>query len=293
MPVARAIKVLSSRADAPAPSKQLQRILMFIGLRVDTETTTPDSHAAARPADAAAVVKARQGFPTSSIEAARQAIEQAIDAETKLGGEIAFGIAAGANGGDLLFHEICQARGIPTRLCLALRRPQYVGQYVAPVGKAWVEKFSTVYRHLRTQDESTDPSARHVARHINEFTDSGELPRWLQGKPFYNVGRRNNQWMLQHAITAAYELGDNAEITLIALWNEGASEGGIGGIGDVIRTAAMQGIKVHTIPVPRLPAAAAPDPRDSGEAEAPASKPAPSVVPRVDAERSAARRATV
>ena len=44
---------------------------------------------------------------------------------------------------------------------------------------------------------------------VTVFTDANELPRWLQGKPYYNVGRRNNLWMLQHAMTAAQELGDH------------------------------------------------------------------------------------
>ena len=75
------------------------------------------------------------------------------------------------------------------------------------------------------------------------------------GKPLYNVGRRNNQWMLQHAISAARQLGEDAEITLLALWDERSNgEIGVGGISDLTRKAAMQGIKVVHV---RIPTAAA------------------------------------
>lgn len=275
--VERAIKVLSGERKRSPPSKELQRILMFVGLRLDTDS------------GAGSGMSKVPGFPRQSVDAARQAIEQAIDAELKLDGKIVLGIAAGANGGDLLFHEICRERKIPTRLCLALRRPQYIGQYVAPAGRDWVEKFSAVHRHLRALDESAPHSAHGAARNIREFTDSNDLPRWLQGKPYYNVGRRNNQWMLQHAITTANEMGENAEVTLLALWNEGASKEGIGGIGHVIRSAASQGIKVHAIQVPQVTTASAT--AEFAGASATDRRPMKSAPDKVDAEPGTVRRA--
>ena len=268
--VAHAIKVLVSPVDRPRKSTELQRILMFVGLRLDHSMA---GDAACEPGDDTAASDPpgrapgnRRGFPESAVEVARRAIEQAVDAEIKLGGKVVLGVAAAANGGDLLFHEICAARDIPTRMCLALPRPLYVGQYVAPAGRAWVERFSTAYRRVSALQAAAAVPAVGLAgatagavvgsadcplpSAVNVFTDANELPRWLQGKPFYNVGRRNNLWMLQHALTAAYELGDSAEITLLALWHQDASEGGIGGIGNVIKLAAMQGIKVHPIALP-------------------------------------------
>lgn len=276
--VARAIKVLSHNAEPPPPSNELQRILMFVGLRVDAEGGAPGGRGREVP-----------GFPPASVADARQAIERAIDAEIKLDGRIVIGIAAGANGGDLLFHEICRDRGIPTRLCLALRKPQYVGQYVAPAGRDWVEKFSTVHRHLRDLESRGGVPTRGPLRSIREFTDSSELPRWLKGKPFYNVGRRNNQWMLQHAIVTANEIGENAEITLLALWNEAASKAGIGGIGHVIRSAAMQGIKVHAIQVPQAASAAVPEGGTAPEAQPARATTAAPAEGRIDSDNRAPR----
>ena len=243
--VARALKVLEGRGESTAPSETGRLVLMFVGLRVD---------------DAGMPTR----FPAARVEAARQALEAAIDEEIHKAGDRkpAFGIAAGASGGDLLFHEVCRKKAIPTRLCLALRKPEYVGQFVAPAGREWVERFSETYRYIADRAPKPAESGREVARsaprnhfRIQVFGDSGELPRWLQGKPLYNVGRRNNQWMLQHAISAARQLGEDAEITLLALWDERSNgEIGVGGISDLTRKAAMQGIKVVHV---RIPTAAA------------------------------------
>ncbi len=293
---ARAVRVLSGSSNARVRSTELQRVVMFVGLRLDhtivhRDDGTADSVAPASPTG----THMRYGFPEDCVDAARDAISDALDQELALGGQIVLGMAAAANGGDLLFHEVCQARGIPTRMCLALPRPQYVGSYVAPAGKHWVERFSSAYRNARSQPTSGgDILALTGADPVNVFTDSNALPRWLQGKPFYNVGRRNNLWMLEHAMNAASELGDNAEITLLALWNEGASEGGIGGIGDVIKLAGMRGIKVHTIPVPRAPRAApAPRAQDPAPLAGPAPAPAPAATvstARAETLRATARR---
>src|SRR5262245_10082326 len=62
------------------------------------------------------------------------------------GVQILFGMAGGANGGDILFHEICEALGIKTLMYLALPKEQYVGDYVAKAGPEWVERFDALYR---------------------------------------------------------------------------------------------------------------------------------------------------
>lgn len=109
--------------------------------------------------------------------------------------------------------------------------------------------------------------------HIHIFTEFSELPRWLQGKPLYNVGRRNNQWMLQHAIATANELGPDTDITLLALWDEHPSqEFGDGGISDLTRKAAMQGIKVVSVRVPRATVPATVGARADGAAGDPTPK---------------------
>jgi len=120
---------------------------------------------------------------------------------------------------------------------------------------------------------------------INVFTEFSELPRWLQGKPLYNVGRRNNQWMLQHAIAAAHELGPDTDITLLALWDENSSqEFGVGGISDLTRKAAMQGIKVVSIQVPRATVATTSDTHANGAAGDAGPEAAPTAPVKAEAE---------
>ena len=275
--VKAALRVLKAGKAARRAPKHRQRILMFVGLRLDETLAIDEGMSAAADDDRPDLAgkAGRRGFPPDSVPATRTAILAAIDAELALkdgsadgsanasatgsgsangnatAGDIVFGLAAGANGGDLIFHEACRERGIPTRMYLALPRAQYVGQYVAPAGSEWVERFSAVYRHVRSLPDQRHPEMPSFGDTVSCFTDSGEMPRWLHGKPFYNVGRRNSLWMLQHAISAANELGEDTEITLLALWNEESSEGGFGGIGNVVRMASMYGVKVRKIPVPR------------------------------------------
>jgi hypothetical protein len=44
------------------------------------------------------------------------------------------GIAGGASGRDILFHEVCEELGITTELFLALPRDQYIAESVALAG---------------------------------------------------------------------------------------------------------------------------------------------------------------
>ncbi|MFT3800296.1 MAG: hypothetical protein QM766_03680 [Burkholderiaceae bacterium] len=251
--VQAALRVLGPDPKQSTQARHGPRILMFVGMRVDEQVPFTDADESARNEPAKTNGRsrsARPGFPPGSVPAARAAILKAIDEEIALRdqdsgqGDILFALAAGANGGDLLFHEACRERGIRTRMCLALPRAPYVGRYVAPAGTEWVERFRAVHRQVKSQsDQFGSP--------VVYFTDTAEMPRWLHGKPYYNVGRRNNLWMLQHAISAASDLGDDTEITLLALWDEESSEGSFGGIGDIVRSASAYGIKVHKIPIPK------------------------------------------
>lgn len=236
--VAKAMRVLDVPATSAEPPRASRRILMFAGLRLSW---------------ASASAGQRGSFPREYEQEVKELIRKAVQGEVNLtngSGQaaIAFGMAAAEHGSEILFHEVCHELKLPTRLCLALPRADYVGRYVAPAGSEWVERFSAIYRHvdqmrrksLAVKDDDVPAWAIHC------FTDSNELPRWLQGRPFYNVGRRNNLWMLQHAIVSANQLGENTEVTLIALLDR-HSELGIGGIGHLVEQAELAGIKVKRL----------------------------------------------
>lgn len=254
--VDRAMTVLRKESEAKQGTDAVRRILLFVGLRIDGaggDSATPE------PGNAAS--GRGQAFPAGREQAVAVLIRDAIRRELEQG-DVALAIAAGANGGDLLFHEQLQAAvaqcGKPmplVRLCLAVPRPIYVGQYVAPAGGGWVERFSAVYRHVMSQQTKGGDHALHLVRPIQVFADSTDMPRWLHTKRHYNVGRRNNLWMLQHALTEAYALGENTEVTLLALVPATPGElcdgePAMGGVHDTMRRAAVHGIKVVPIQVP-------------------------------------------
>ncbi len=237
--VKRALKVLSCSDIKKTGSSAPKRILIFAGLRLPLP---PKS-------------EKKEGVSRKCIEEIKTKLKNAILSETGqcdngTGGfnEVVFGIAAGAYGGDLLFHEVCHAMKLPTRLCLALPRAEYIGRYVTDAGSDWVDRFYKIYRDVdemrRQSEEKNENTFQPWA--IKCFTDSSELPRWLQGRPDYDVGRRNRLWMLQHAIVLANQLGESTEVTLITLF-DGKSASGIGSIGHMIERAGMAGIKVKTI----------------------------------------------
>ena len=151
---------------------------------------------------------------------ARQAIKDAVAKEIAEAGEIAFGIAGGASGGDILFHEVCAELGIPTKLYLALPPDQFIKASVRSAGPQWIERFWRLRERLPER----------------VLAESEELPRWLREKPNYSIWQRDNLWMLYNALAAG---GDN--VTLIALWNAGG--GRLRRAADLVDKAGDRGAK--------------------------------------------------
>ncbi|HYO14063.1 MAG TPA: hypothetical protein VE685_12780 [Thermoanaerobaculia bacterium] len=151
-------------------------------------------------------------FPPDKEEVAREAIRTAILEERTLA-PVAYGIAGGASGGDILFHEICAGLGIPTRLYLALPRDQYIVHSVQPAGAGWVERFDRLYR-------------RHPQARV------------LSGSETEDVWQRTNLWMLQSALA-----DEDKDLTLIAIWDGKDQGDGSGGTGDLVRQAQERGAR--------------------------------------------------
>jgi len=157
----------------------------------------------------------------------KEAIKRAVASEQKRAERILFGMASGASGGELLFHEVCQELQIPTRLYLPMPVDQFVGDYVSISEDQddWIERFNKIY---------SNTTYRSV------LNNSDELPRWLQLKPHYSLRRQGNLWMLQHALFEGLQSG--AQITLIALWN-GKEDDRTFGIADLVRRVRETRIK--------------------------------------------------
>jgi hypothetical protein len=164
-------------------------------------------------------------FPNTAacIDKAKGWLREALRAEKAETAGTLYGIAGAASGVDLLFHEVCKEFGIPTKVCLPTPTEDYRRESVADGGPDWVEKFN----HFIAENSPII------------LSDTDELPAWTEGIKDYGVFQRGNIWVMQDAL-----LRPNADVTLIALWNQKAGEGP-GGTADMVKLAKSHGAKVR------------------------------------------------
>ncbi len=134
------------------------------------------------------------------------------------------GVAGGASGGDLLFHEVCAELGLETVLRLTLPVEAFVEASVAAAGREWVERFAAL-------------RARLAESSVEVLGEGTELPQWMGARPDYDVWQRTNLWLLQEAIAFA------PRRTLLALW-DGEPGDGPGGTQHLVEAAPQFGIEV-------------------------------------------------
>ncbi len=161
--------------------------------------------------------------PTAQAEAkARAMILDAVQSELPGHEGSTLGIAGGACGSDILFHEVCQQLGVETELYLALPEDKFQVASVQRGGALWVER----YRAL---------TARRVPSVLQQ---TEALPRWLTDKPGYDLWQRNNLWMMFNALSK-----NSRNLTLIALYNREREPDGLGGTADLVQKAGEWGFK--------------------------------------------------
>ena len=203
-----------SKESAPAKATPPDRVLLFTGHMVDsTERKTPR-------------------FPrTPAAEAAaREMIKASIERERQLEPGRLVGVAGGACGGDILFHEICEELGIETRLLLALPQGKFSAESVQQGDRDWVERYNRLCYRLP----------------LRVLAEEKALPVWLSGKADYQIWSRNNLWMLFNALAL-----NARSLTLIALWDGGPADGP-GGTQDLVQLVTARGHKVDRLPAERL-----------------------------------------
>ena len=190
---------MSARGHLRRRMRQTSRVIVFTGHRIDR----PDREAVR--------------FAADRVEAVRAAMRAwLLDEKHRPGGPLE-GIAGGAAGSDILFHEVCAEPDveIPTRLLLALPIEAYVADSVQYAGTAWTERFWEICRRLTPV----------------VLGEEEQLPRLLGDGAAATVWSRNNEWLLETALAR----GD-AEITLLLLW-DGRAGDGPGGTSGMIRLA--------------------------------------------------------
>ena len=211
---AAALEALGASEEAPEPPPRT-RVIVFSGHRIDA----PD-----RP---------RPRFPPESVERAAQLIREAVAAEKELAGsQPVEGIAGGASGGDILFHEICAELGISTRLLLALPKDDFAAESVIDAGPEWMERFRKLCERLD----------------VKVLSERNELPSWLAARVDYSIWQRNNRWTLHTALSRT-----DADVTLIVLW-DGRGGDGPGGTQDMVELAESRGVKVVSLDASKLAA---------------------------------------
>ena len=154
-------------------------------------------------------------FPPALEAAARTAIGAELD--TFKSRAVAGGFASGARGGDILFHEECRRRGIPTVVVLPFHPDQFVKASVAGAeGGDWPRRFRTIW-------EQTPPAARLVL----------DLP--VSDEAYAACNKR----LLELARA-------RGSMHLIALW-DGEGGDGPGGTADMVKQATESGDRPRII----------------------------------------------
>jgi hypothetical protein len=159
-------------------------------------------------------------FPSVCERAAHDAIHAALKEEVDRTSGSVVGIASGANGGDILFHEVCAELGIASRLLLPLPPDLFRNESVLPAGVAWTRRFDSLMQRF--------PSPPCLAK-------ADELPVWLWTRAHYDTWERANLWLINEALAVGAP-----QFTLLALW-DGTPGDGPGGTEHMIRIAKDNG----------------------------------------------------
>lgn len=247
----RAIAALGD-AQRPAVTDQL-KLFADLGIREDTAEAaiaTVGAHAAeAGPRERLEALVFtghmidRDGsdrFPSSLVERVADEIERRVEVirdVARRAGRTLVGLAAGSDGGDILFHEACERAGVETRVYLPV--PNELFRSSAGFSPGWLG------RYLDVVDR----------RCVYTMNPSPLVPSWLDLRPETSTWPRFNRWILHHAKAAT------DRVNVLALW-DGQPARGLGGVANMVDIAPRYGAAVDVIPIDllRIPTQAEPMP---------------------------------
>jgi hypothetical protein len=189
----------------PEDRWQPQRVFLFSGHMIDA----PD-----RPTPR---------FPPAKEPIAAQMIAEVLD---QLGaGPEDLALTQGACGGDLLFTEACQRRGVTVHWLLPYREPEFMQNSVLRAGPAWRD------RYLNSKAKLTAPPR-------SAPDELGEPPRKAgENYPY----ERCNLWLLYTALAWGVE-----KVRFVCLWN-GDGGDGPGGTAHMYNEVKRRTGQVHWI----------------------------------------------
>ncbi len=163
-------------------------------------------------------------FPASKEMAVKVELQKQLVINKGTSEKLFSGIAGGACGGDILFHELCEELNIASELYLALPVAEFKQKSVSYAGKSWENRFDRLINKLPF--------------HI--------LPAQKRNNSKDNVWATTNLWMLNQA----FMIG-GANTTLIALW-DGKKGDGNGGTEQMINSAKKKGAKINIININKI-----------------------------------------
>ena len=163
-------------------------------------------------------------FPAIKEMAVRAELRKQLVEENVLAKKLLTGIAGGACGGDILFHELCEEIGIHTEIYLAIPIEEYKKKSVSFAGKKWDNRFDKLIKKLPV--------------HI--------LPLEKRKNVENNIWAVTNLWMLDHALKV-----EGKNMMLIAL-SDGKGGDGNGGTEHMINTAKDKGAKIKIININKI-----------------------------------------
>ena len=189
----------ASIAAAPRPSCPLRRVILFSGHMVD------------------APGRATPRFPPALVPEAAQRIAAALAALDA--GPADLGLTQGAAGGDLLFAEAAQARGMALQFLQPFDEAEFIERSVRPVcdGEDWVARYRAVAARLARPPQVMPASA--------SCAQAGSGPN---APPDDNPFERCNRWLLDTALAHG---GD--QVWLLCLW-DGQGGNGAGGTAHMV-----------------------------------------------------------
>lgn len=174
------------RLVKPADRWQPRQVFLFSGHRIDE----PGRKEPRFPADKESIAAAKIG--------------QTLDQFGANADDLAYSQAA--SGGDLLFIEACQKRGVRCQVLLPFAQPTFITESIRSSvgGEQWTDRFYAVDAQL--QKDKTPMRIMPEAL--------GPLPKGA------NAYERCNLWLLYSALSNGLD-----KVRFIALWNGGGSDG--------------------------------------------------------------------
>jgi tetratricopeptide (TPR) repeat protein len=170
------------RLRRPEANWEPRQVLLFSGHMIDR----PD--------------RASPRLPDGKAPAAAERIAAALD---QIGaGPDDLSLSQAASGGDLLFLEACQARGVRTRILLPFAEPEFISQSIVPSanGSAWRDRYY---------------AAKAGASELRVMPiELGPAP------PSVDPFERCNLWLLYTALASGVD-----KVRFICLWDGGGGDG--------------------------------------------------------------------